>query len=181
MRWLPYFILAYVALGVQIGLGEFVSWHGARPNLVLVAVLFIALNAPRDAALLGCFSMGLLQDLLSGHPPGLFALAYGLVALLVAGSQQGVSRDHPAVQGVLALVAGLITAIVLSVHAWVRPAGPAIADGVVSAPAIRGPIFFPLFVGAVYTALLAPLVLWGLRRFKRVFAFQQGHYRRGWR
>ncbi len=50
MRWLPYFILAYVALGVQVGLGHYVSYKGAAPNLVLVAAVFIGLNAPPPAA-----------------------------------------------------------------------------------------------------------------------------------
>src|SRR5690349_6692345 len=113
MRWLPYFILAYVTLGLQIGLGEYLSWHGARPNLVLVAVLFVALHAPRDAALLGCFSLGLLQDLLSQHPPGLYALSYGLVAMLAVGLQHVVDRDHPLTHAGLALAGGLITAVVL--------------------------------------------------------------------
>src|SRR3954454_9286588 len=164
MRWLPYFILAYLTLGVQIGLGDFIAWHGARPNLVLIAVVFVALHAPRDAALLGCFSLGLLQDLLSQQPPGLYALSYGCVALLVSGAHHYVGRDNPVVHVVLALIGGLFTAVVLSLHAWLRPAGPAVVDDATIVAAVRAPIL-PLYITAIYTALLAPLILWGLHRF----------------
>jgi rod shape-determining protein MreD len=178
MRWLPYFILAYVTLGLQIGLGDYVSWHVARPNLVLIAVLFVALHAPRDAALLGCFSLGLLQDLLSQHPPGLYALSYGLVAMLAVGLQHVVDRDHPLTHAGLALAGGLLTAVVIALHTWLRPPGARLADGV-ALPPVRGPVL-PLFASAIYTALVAPGVLWVLHRFRRAFAFQ-GAYRKGWR
>ena len=179
MRWFPYFILAYVVLGIQIGLGDFLSWQGARPNLVLAAVLFVALNAPRDAALLGCFSLGLFQDLLSQQPPGLYALSYGLVGMLGVAAQQSFNRDHPVLHGILALAAGLVVASVLAVHAIVRPPPAGVVNGAV-VPAARVPIL-PLFITAVYTALLAPALLWLLHRFKRRFAFQSSSARRGWR
>src|SRR5687768_9200547 len=102
MRWLPYFILAYVALGVQVGLGHYVAMRGASPNVVLVAAVFIGLYAPRETALLGCFGMGLMQDLLTRQPLGLFALSFGLVGLLVAGVQQLVDREHPLTHAALA-------------------------------------------------------------------------------
>lgn len=178
MRWLPYFILAYVTLGLQVGLGDYVSWHGARPNLVLVAVLFVALHAPKDAALLGCFSLGLFQDLLGQHPPGLYALSYGLVAMLVVELHHVVDRDHPLTHAALALAGGLMTAVVLALHLWLRPPGARLAEGGVSLPPVRGPVL-PLFASAVYTALVAPGMLWVLHRFKRAFAFH-GAYRREW-
>jgi rod shape-determining protein MreD len=180
MRWLPYLILAYVTLGVQIGLGTYVSWHGASPNLVLIAALFIALNAPRGAALLGCFSLGLLQDLLSTTPPGLYALSYGLVALVVVSANQVISREHSLTHLGLGLFGGLMTAVVLSLHLILRPPGGRVIDaGGAALPAIRGPML-PLFIAAGYTALLAPAMLWALQRFKRPFAFQ-GSYRRSYR
>ena len=95
MRWLAYVILAYIAIAVQIGLGPYVRYRGAQPNLVLLAAVFIALNAPRDAALLGCFCMGVLQDLVTQQPPGLFALSYGLTAMVAVSVHQVVYREHP--------------------------------------------------------------------------------------
>src|SRR5215212_2628538 len=61
VRGISYVILAYVALGAQIGLSAFIRVGGAPPNLVLLAALFVALNAPKEPALLGCFGLGLIQ------------------------------------------------------------------------------------------------------------------------
>ena len=173
MRWFAYFILAYVAIAVQIGLGPYLRYRGAAPNLVLLAAVFIALNAPRDAALLGCFCMGLLQDLVSQQAPGLFALSYGLTAMLAVAAHQVVYREHPLSHFTLALVGGLITAAVLLLHAWIHPAAPkAIApDGVTGLAAIR---LSPgvEFTRVAYTAALAPVVIGLLQRSRRLFAFQ---------
>jgi rod shape-determining protein MreD len=174
MRWLAYFILAYLAIGVQIGLGAYVRYHGAAPNFVLLAAVFIALNAPRDAALLGCFVMGAIQDLVTQQPPGLFALSYGLTALVVVGSHHVVNREHVLTYFGLALVGGLLTAIILLVHAWIHPdipRGAGGASGATTLPAVRLSAGTE-FTRAIYTAVLAPVVLALLHRTKRFFAFQ---------
>jgi rod shape-determining protein MreD len=173
MRWLAYFILAYVAIALQIGLGPYVSYRGAAPNIVLLAVVFVGLNAPRDAALLGCFLMGVLQDLVTQQPPGLFALSYGLTAMLAVSSHQVVSREHAMSHFTVALIGGLLTSAVLLLHAWIHPAAPRslAPDGTTPLPAIRLSAAVE-FTRTVYTALLAPVVLGLLQRSRRFFAFQ---------
>src|ERR1700760_4481629 len=118
MRWISYFILAYVTLGLQIGLAPHLRYQGAAPNLVLLAVIFIALNAPPDAALLGAFVLGVLQDLLTQQQPGLFAFSYGLVGMFVVSTQQLVYREHPLTHLSLALIAGIMTACIILLHGW---------------------------------------------------------------
>lgn len=180
MRSFGYFILAYVALGLQVGLGRYLSWHEARPNLVLIAVVYIALHAKREAALLGCFFVGLCQDALSQHPPGLYALSYGLAGLVVSGAHQAIKRDHPLTHFGLALVGGLMTASLLAAHAWLKPAAPGrVVDDAAAVPPLRTDVL-PLFISAGYTAVLASVVLWLVGRLARAFSFH-GHYRRGWR
>jgi rod shape-determining protein MreD len=180
MRWFPYFILAYVMLGVQVGLGDYVSWRGAVPNVVLIAAIFIAINAPRDAALLGCFGLGVMHDLLTQQPPGLFALAYGVVGLMVSGSNTVVYREHPLTHFSMTLAGGIVVAIILLLHGWIHPPGPAmtrwVGGGVapstqVSLHAVRTSAGTEL-LRAFYTALLAPIVLGVLQRMKKGFAFQ---------
>ena len=157
MRWFTYFILAYLAIGLQLGAGDLMSIAGAKPNLVLLAVIFIAINAPRDAALLGCFALGLLQDLLTLEPLGLYALAYGIVGMFVVSTQQLVYREHPLTHFSLALAGGLVVNVLLLAEGW-----------------IRGPLTPPtlLFTTTIYTAVLAPFVLSILQRVKKVFVFQ---------
>ena len=172
MRWIAYFILAYLAIALQIGLAPFLRYHGAAPNLVLLAAVFVALNAPRDAALLGCFCLGVLQDLVSQQTPGLFALSYGLTGLLVFGAHQVVYKEHPLAHFTMALVGGLITAAVLLAHGWVHPPSPRSVTGAgQTVPAVRLSVATEL-TRVAYTAVLAPVVLGLLQRGKKVFAFQ---------
>lgn len=157
MRWISYFILAYLAIGVQIGAGEFLRFGGARPDLVLLAVIYIAINAPREAALLGALGMGLMVDLVGLHPLGLYAFAYGLVAMFVVSAQEIVYREHPMTHFSVALVASLLVSTIALIHGWIF--GPRL----------------PLaqhFSTAVYTAVLAPIVLGLLQRMKKAFAFK---------
>jgi rod shape-determining protein MreD len=156
MRWPAYFILAYVAIGLQIGLGEYLRVGGALPNLILLAVIFIAVNAPRDAALLGCFGIGAIQDLVGLHPLGLYALAYALVAMFVVSTQELVYRAHPITHFTLAFVGGILVAAVVCIHGWLQ--GPREAVG-------------SLLATALYTAILAPFLLGGLHLTRKAFAF----------
>ena len=164
MRWTAYLILVYFAIGVQVGAGEFLRVGNSRPDLVLLAVIFIAIHAPRDAALLGAFGIGLMQDLVSLSPLGVYALAYSLVGMFVVSTQELVYRAHPITHFSLGLVGGLITATVVAIHGWTRgPAGISAMD---------------LFTSALYTALLAPIVLGLLNQTRKAFQFTARRRRR---
>jgi len=172
MRWLAYFILAYCAIAVQSGAGVYMAYKGAAPNLVLLAVIFIAINAPRDAALLAGFCTGAMWDLLTQQPLGLYALGFGLVALFVAGTQSVVYREHPLTHFSMALVGGLLVAFLLMLHALFR--SPEIVRTVQNADGLPTPrvSLLPPFLSAAYTAVLAPFALAALRRVRGVFAFE---------
>ena len=73
---------------------------------MLLAVVFIAINAPRDAALLGCFVLGVMQDLVTQQTFGLHALSYGLTAFFIAGASQSIYREHPLTHFTCACSAG---------------------------------------------------------------------------
>jgi rod shape-determining protein MreD len=173
MRWLPFFILAYVVLGLQLGFGSFVSLAGGVPNLALIAVVFVALNAPRDAGLMGAFLIGLGQDLLTAGPIGPFALCYGLVGLMVSGARASAYADHPITHVAFTLAGGLVTAAVLYLHVRLHPPGgdPTAADDGSALPPL-GVGLWPLVLSAVYSAALAPAVLWAFGRAKPLFGFR---------
>ncbi len=157
MRWLSYFILAYVVLGLQSGLSGYVNYHGAMPNLALIAAVFIALHAPRESALLGCFIMGAMQDLLAQHPLGLYAFGYGLVAMVVSAAQGFAYREHPLTHFVMTLLGSLVLGSLVLLHGLMHPP--------------RLPVT-PLLIGGLYSALIAPVMVGLLQKLKGVFAFQ---------
>jgi rod shape-determining protein MreD len=171
MRWLTYFILAYITLGLQVGAGPFIRYQGASPNLVLLAVIFIAMNAPRDAALFGALCLGLLQDFLTQQQPGLYAFSYGLVGMIIVGSHDVAYRGHFLTHISLALIGGLITMGVLLAHAWLHPAAtPRMENGIVLKAFRPSPGLE--FIRVIYTAALSPIVLGILQQLKKKFGFQ---------
>jgi rod shape-determining protein MreD len=167
MRWVSYFILAYIALGVQIALDGFVDVKGATPNFVLLVVIFLAVNGGREPVLLGSFILGLMQDLLSLYPLGTWAVTYTLVAMFVLSTQEIVYREHPLTHFSLALSGGILCGVVLTIHGWIYPlihgAGTGHGGGMAT------------FTSAIYTAVLAPVILGVLQRMKRAFAFRRRH------
>jgi rod shape-determining protein MreD len=177
MRSFPYIFLGYIALGLQIGLKDALSFYGASPNFVLLGVVFMCLSMPRNPALLGSFLLGLTQDCLSQHPAGLFALSYGLTALVIRGSHQVIYGHHPVAHAALTLIGGIITAVVLGAHSLIHPAAASSVENNVILPAMRD-AFWPLLASAAYTALIAPFVLWFLSRARP--QPRRGSGRRAW-
>ena len=170
MRWLTFIAAAYLLLGIQSGIGDILRWGSATPNLMLMLVVLVALNASRDAALLGCLILGFVHDLASGGPIGLMALAYGLAALMLVQVQQLVYRDNPITHFFATFVAALVVMVVAWVQGQVRP----LSVGVEGAIRVG---LSALFLSALYTAALAPVVLWPLVKAKWLFSFQPSRKR----
>jgi len=171
MRWIAYAILVYVALGLQVGLAPYLAIGGVRPNLILPVAVFIALNASREPALLGCFILGLVQDLMSEQPLGLFALSYGLAGIVIQGFAQLVYRDNPLTHTALSLFAAITMTVVVILNTLWRPLVPFIGLQTEAAEASRLS-FYNVALSALYTVLISPFVLGVLSRMKRIFAFQ---------
>ena len=130
MRWPTYFILAYVAVAVQIGLSPYVAYHGAKPDLVLLAVIFIAMNAPRTRRCWDAFSWAFVQDLVTQQQPGLCSRCrMGWWRCSSSPRRQVVYKGHPLTHFTLALVGGLVTVAVLLSHSFVHPRHAAGEDG----------------------------------------------------
>jgi len=71
--------------------------------------------------------------------------------------QEVVYREHPMAHLFVALIASLLVSTVGLIHGWIL--GPLLPLGV-------------QFQTAIYTALLAPIVLGVLQRLKKAFAFR---------
>jgi rod shape-determining protein MreD len=165
MRWLAFAILAYLVIAIQMALAGFIKYGIASPNLVLPIAVFIAINARREDALIAVFILGFLQDLFTVQPPGLYAFSYGLVGLFVVGARPAVYRDHPLTHLFVTLVGGLVTAAVVLLNEWAYP----ILHHAIDAPK---PSVSLALAAAVYSALLAPILLAPLARIKWIFGFR---------
>ena len=169
MRWLTYFILAYLALGLQVGLRGFGEVRGATPNFVLMIVVFLAINGAREPVLIASFLLGLMQDLFTQQPLGTWAIAYSLVGASVWSTQEIVYPKHPLTHFSLTLLGGILAGVVLMIHGWIYPLIHGHESGVGAA---TGDVWVYL-ASALYSAILAPIVLGVLQRLRKLFAFSK--------
>jgi rod shape-determining protein MreD len=157
LRWLHFILLAYVMLGLQIGLGAFAEMGGGRVNFVLIAAVFIAINAQRDPAVIACFALGLLHDVVGVGPIGQYALAYCCVALLVSGGERSLSVEHPFTHGLVTLFGGVVVATIVLLISWWHGVRTSLADELLT---------------ALFSALMAVPAMWVLTKLRRSFRFR---------
>ena len=157
MRFIPTLILAYLALGLQSGLAQHIQIRDASPNLVLPVVIFIALYASRDSALLGTYLIGLMQDMLSMVPLGVNPLMYAAITAAVRMTQPAIPREHWLTHILLGLAGGVLQGVILSIVGLRMPPRPPVEM---------------LLVSTLYTAALCPILLRPLLASRRIFGFQ---------
>ncbi len=166
MRWLLFIILAMGLLALQMGLALVPRIGEARPDLLLLLVVFVSLFSggiavPLYAALL----LGLMQDVVVGTM-GPMTFGYGLVGLMMLRLRLAVYRDHP-----LAHVAcGLAGVCVMMV--WLHGLMP-LARWMVRLVIFRSEEaglwtdVRPPVVSWLVTVLMAPLVLMMLKKVRK--------------
>jgi len=173
MRWVAVFILAYLALLAQTTLVRLVQIHGlgvgtVAPDLPAIVAVFLALHAGRAVdAMLAAWVLGLGLGLTASGGPGggtvlgPMAVLYALTAGGLFRVREAFFRDRIHAQALLTL------AFCLLVHgAWVT-AQALRAFGYMTWPAYGEMLLQALGI-SVYTAVVAPLVHWALRRGQRV-------------
>ena len=157
MHWLTFSIVAYLCTVIQSALLyklELFSVH-ARPDLLLLAALFFILWWDGGEALIAVWILGFCRDLISAVPLGVSALVFSGVAMAVMAARRIIFRDNPLVQVALAFFFAFLVEWLVVQHGnllgW-----------------LGGKDFSQLtrlaFYNAVYSALLAPYLLWLLLR-----------------
>jgi rod shape-determining protein MreD len=112
------------------------------------------------AALIACWTLGLLLDLASSGPIGCFAFAFGLVGLGIVGLRASLFRDHLLSHFFLALVFGMIANEVVVLR-----------DAIGGAGWSWRLLFLQPAGNAVYTAIVAPYVMLLLLRLRGAMHF----------
>jgi rod shape-determining protein MreD len=173
MNWLSFSILAYLMLGIQLALADTLRWGGASPDLLLILVVFVAINASRDAGLLGCLILGFVHDLAGGGAIGLHALGYGLSALVLVAAQPLIYRDNPLSHFFLTLLAGFLVQGLFWIHGLIRPPVAILGQGETAARVGLAVLCW----AAIYTSLISVPVLMGLVKLKALLSFQPARKR----
>jgi len=159
---LTFILLAVLTVSLQATVAGRTSWAGARPDWVLVLVVFYALHARADDAMPAGWVAGALADLMTIERFGLLAVCYGLAAIVVCALRDWVFTRHPLTQFSATLVCALLVQVLWLAYRLVigLPAGPAAA----------------VFGSCLYTALWAPPVHWVLLKMPRLLGIHASQY-----
>ena len=149
MRWLAFAALAIVCVTLHTTVAPRLAVAGARPDWILVAVVFFAMHVRSLDAVVAGWTLGLLADFQTAERFGLLSLVYGLTALLVYFGREHMFRSNPFAHFAMTLVAGLIVQFML----WTY-----YAVGVGAGGASWFGQLFTVGWAALYTALWAPPV-----------------------
>ena len=161
MRWYLVVIFAYILAVMQttlfaphlLGLSAFGG--AVRPDLLLVMALFVALRGEPAAVFIAGWCLGLAEDLSFGQGPlGVTAMLFGLAAWAVCLSRGLLLPARVLTQVLLVLTVVFVVRLPQQVLLWWLAGAP--VDVVLALQRGCG--------DALYTAILAPYLLWLLAR-----------------
>lgn len=123
MRTATLVLAAYVLCAVVAAVWRLVPWVGdGIPDLGALTASYLGLTARRQVspAIGGAVVLGYLIDLISGAPPGLFALVLGLTTLIARAIQQRILVRGAVISIVfsatVALIAGVISLLMRGLY-----------------------------------------------------------------
>ncbi|MBV2130467.1 rod shape-determining protein MreD [Arsukibacterium indicum] len=128
-----------------------------RPDWALLVVLYWTMALPGRVNILTAFVLGFLTDVLIGTVLGVNALAFSVVAFIVAVNHLKI-RNFSVIQQ--ALLMGLFLALYHLLLFWLSHF-------------LTGVYFLPAYLWPVLTGMLVwPWLFWLLRRYRRQFKIQ---------
>jgi rod shape-determining protein MreD len=167
MRWLTFILGTVVVLTLQSTIAPRVALFGARPDWLLVIVVFFAMHARAPNAVVGAWIIGACADMMTIERAGLIALSYTLVAMLVCSTREYIFRRRAETQFIVTFVACLLVRLAWTMYCRLLY-DP--ADGLLATLATD------VLMGSIYTAAWAPPVHKGLLRVSRMLGLPRPRY-----
>lgn len=167
MRWLTFAILTVLVLTLQAAIAPRLELFSARPDFLLIVVVFLGLYAPSRDAIAAGWVLGVCADLMTIERFGVVALSYGLTAMMVTSLREYLFRYRVVTQTIVTLSACLLvrTAWTTYYHLLYQARGPMLADWLIDG-----------VIASAYTAALAPFVFRVLHRMSRPLGIHRPRY-----
>jgi rod shape-determining protein MreD len=163
MKWLPFTVLAVVALVCQTTIVQSMAIHSIWPDWMFVLAVHYALWGPWPDAAIAGWVLGLMVGVSSGDRIGLHAFAFGAAAWAIIHIRHVLFRDHAITQLVVTLVFAFAVQLLVGGYRWWGAGSGATS------------IWWPAFFTAVYTAAWAPYLHWPLLRLARWTGLRSAH------
>lgn len=154
MRWLPFAMLALIAIVCQTTVAHTLAIRSIWPEWTFVLAVHYALWGAWPDAAIAAWVLGLVVDLQTAapNPIGLHAFCYGAAAWVILRLRQLLFRDHPFTHLLVTLILGLgVQCAIAFYYSWRLTSTPA-------------NLWTTALGVAIYTAVWAPLLHWPLIR-----------------
>lgn len=145
-RWVGIPVALLIAVGLQAALFAQLPLFGAKPELVLLVAVAVALRLGPEWGAGAGFAAGLLQDLIGGMPLGMTSLSFTIVGYTVGFVAPNLPPG-PLRQIGVAFVATVAGEVIVLALAWLLGEGG------------RGVTIPTVLLSAFYTAALAAVVV----------------------
>jgi rod shape-determining protein MreD len=145
---LVWFLLIVIAVAIQATWLEAIRFRGVMPDIMLLLVVYFAMNMGSERAMWTGALGGIFQDVAANASLGHHVLCNVVVGYTVGRVGSRLVVDHPAVKAGVVFLAGLAHGTLYSFIGYVQdPQGGLIA-----------PIMSTAVPAAFYTALMTPFV-----------------------
>lgn len=150
MRWFRFAVLILAVTVLQKGVfGRF----GAKPDLLLVLLVFFAVHCNTSEAIITSFVIGLAADIIgSPMPMGPHVIAFGVFGTLLAYLHRVIAVRRMPHQALAIFIVALLVGV---------------ATCALARESFSAKLFFGLFKTALYSAVVGPFLfaplVWGMR------------------
>ena len=150
MKALRIAILGVLAAVLQASFVCFFSVAGAKPDLVFLAVVFIALYAPAPSVIPLAWLLGAIEDVFSSGRFGAYGALYLIIAYFILNSRDDLYTEHRLTQLLVVGLHGLLVNLALAAGTALRhdlsalPGTLSIALAGVCFTTVLTPVIFPL-------------------------------------
>ena len=170
MRWLSFLLLGLCLLTLQSTVAVRIELLGARPDWLLVLVVFYAMHARMPDAAVGAWAIGAAADLMTVERPGLIAMSYLLAAVLVASTREFFFRYHSVTQFGVTLAACIIVRVGWCIYRWVLYEATRAVPLDLAVDVILASVYTAMWAPLLHKSLLAILPVLGIHRPRYTFA-----------
>ena len=172
MKWIPFIIfISIMTLIGSSGLCDMISVgdYNIQPSLLLIVMVFFAVNCETSEAIACSFAVGLAADISSASMSmGPYCVSFGIVGTAISFLQSSLIMKRLAYQAICILATGLLTGTMVEALTYSKLSGQtANSLSVITMVALYSAVIGP-FIWLVFSAILGMLVIEPTRYARKI-------------